>query len=423
MSEHINEASDEPKSDKVLPPPLVGGTPLPGSPVLAARVDPHMPPQINKVAVRLVFLTTAAVLSCAFVFAFVISPSVQAKARAKAQAENQRTPPGSVKPSDVLANAPRDYAELTKPAEVAAIAAPPQETKLAIVEAGPAHQSRVILERAPRAAPAPRPYYERPSLPPPAAPQAHRGPSELERARKSGLFFDYPTGTNSASSANRQVAELEAGPPHIARRADYADVYGDRAILAPVSPYELKAGTVIPAALLTAVDTEREGRVLAVVTENVFDTVTGNYLLIPQGARLMGRFNGDQEYGERRAFLLWERIVFADGRSLTLPKEPGVDSSGAGGVRGRVDRRLGQLAIAAIFSGVVTTLGEAARRDGEDKSGSLLGDAGDAASIEAARVGGRLIDRELEVKPTIRIAQGERVQVLLTRDLILEPQQ
>lgn len=418
----MSEGTEEPTPNKALPPPLVGGTPLPGSPTLAARVDPHMPPQINKVAVRLVFLTTAAILSCAFVFAFVIAPSVQAKARATAQAQNQRTPPGSVKPSDVLANGPRDYAELTKPAEVVAIAAPPEETELAVVEAGPAHQSRVIVERAPRAAPAPQPYYDRPS-PPPALPQAPRGPSELERARRSGLFFDSPTGTNSASSANRQIAELEARPPNIARRADYADVYGDRAILAPVSPYELKAGTVIPAALLTAVDTEREGRVLAVVTENVFDTVTGNYLLIPQGARLLGRFNGDQEYGERRAFLVWERIIFADGRSLTLPKEPGVDSSGAGGIRGRVDRRLGQLALASLFSGVITTLGEAARRDGNNKSGSLMGDAGDAASIEAARIGGRLIDRELEVKPTIRIAQGERVQVLLTRDLILEPQQ
>ena len=119
--------------------------------------------------------------------------------------------------------------------------------------------------------------------------------------------------------------------------------------------------------------------------------------------------------------MVWERIIFADGRSLTLDKEPGVDSTGAGGITGRVDRRLGQLALATLASGVITTLGEAARRDGEEKSGSLLGDAGDAASIEAARVGGRLIDRELEVKPTIRIAQGSRVQVLLTRDLVLEP--
>jgi type IV secretion system protein TrbI len=412
-----------PNPDSELSEPLVGGTPVPGSKALEARIAPHQPARINPVAVRSIFLGSAAVLSCAFVFAFVISPDMRAQARAKALAENQRTPPGSVKPSDVLGNGPRDYAELTKGPEVQPETAPLDPvTPVATPSAGPAHQSRVIVQRAPRparAAPAPRPYYA-PQPSPPATPQAPRGPSELERARKSGLFFE---SAGARPPTPTQVATLDSGPPQIARRSDYADVYGDRAVLAPVSPYELKAGTVIPAALLTAVDTEREGRVLAVVTENVFDTVTGEYLLIPQGARLIGRFNVDQTYGERRAFLIWERIIFADGRSLTLNKEPGVDSAGAGGVRGRVDRRLGQLAIASLFSGVITTLGEAARRDGEDKSGSLLGDAGDAASIEAARVGGRLIDRELEVKPTIRIAQGERVQVLLTRDLILEPQQ
>ncbi|MFN8731903.1 MAG: TrbI/VirB10 family protein, partial [Hyphomonadaceae bacterium] len=200
-------------------------------------------------------------------------------------------------------------------------------------------------------------------------------------------------------------------------------VYGDRVVLAPLSPYELKAGTVIPAALLTAVDTEREGRVLAVVTENVFDTVTGSYLLIPQGARLIGRFDGEQTYGERRAFLTWERLLFPDGRSITLNREPGIDSRGAGGVQGRVDRRIPQLLTATLFAGAITTLGEVARRDGEDRSNSVVGDIGDAAAAEAARVGGRMIDRELDVKPTIRVRQGTRVQVLLTRDLILEPHQ
>ena len=428
LSNNVSEAGEPSLSPapKSLPPPLIGGTALPGTAALKTRVDPHMPQQVNPVAVRTIFMVSAAVLSCAFVFAFVIAPQVQAKARAKAASENQRTPPGSVKPSDVLAGGPRDYAELTKPAELTPMSGPAEDAKPAqmAASAGPAHQSRVIVERAPREprpAPAPRQYYERPS--PPAAPQAPRGLSELQRARRSGLFFDEKGQGSSSTNAGRQYAEVGDSAPSIAQRSDYADVYGTHAILAPVSPYELKAGTVIPAALLTAVDSEREGRVIAVVTENVFDTVTGNYLLIPQGARLLGRFNRDQTYGERRALLVWERIIFTDGRSLTLNKEPGVDSTGAGGVTGRVDRRLGQLALAALASGVITTLGEAARRDGEDKSGSLLGDAGDAASIEAARVGGRLIDRELDVKPTIRIAQGTRVQVLLTRDLILEPLQ
>ena len=421
MSEEILEPIPTAQERVYATEPLVGG-----QTTLSARVDGPKPVKIRDNSIFAVGGLAATVLCGAMIWGFVYTPMARAEARAKAREENQRTPPGSVKPADVFGNKPLSYADLTKPAE----AAPPTEiaaegTPAIPASAGPAHQSRVIVQRAPReprAAPAPRPYYDRPP-PPPAAPEAPRGPSELERARRSGLFFEEKGRAGSTAAPNRQIADLSDGPPTIARRSDYADVYGDRAILAPVSPYELKAGTVIPAALLTAVDSEREGRVMAVVTENVFDTVSGNYLLIPQGARLLGRYNGDQTYGERRAFLVWERIIFADGRSLTLNKEPGVDSSGAGGVTGRVDRRLGQLALAALASGVITTLGEAARRDGEDKSSSLLGDAGDAASIEAARVGGRLIDRELEVKPTIRIAPGSRVQVLLTRDLILEPQQ
>jgi type IV secretion system protein TrbI len=417
MSDTIPEPAIGTAQDRAeATPPLTGG-----QGPLKARADEPKPVKMKAVSVATVAGIAASVICGAMIWGFVYTPMARAEARAKAKEENQRTPPGSVKPADVFGNNPLSYADITKPAEEAPIPDPVPEAAIATIpSAGPAHRSRVIVERAPRQAPAPRPYYDRPS-PPPAAPQAPRGPSELERARKSGLFFDEKSRTAAAAAPNRQMADLSGGPPTIARRSDYADVYGDRAILTPVSPYELKAGTVIPAALLTAVDSEREGRVMAVVTENVFDTVSGNYLLIPQGARLLGRYNGDQTYGERRAYLVWERIIFADGRSLTLNKEPGVDSAGAGGVTGRVDRRLGQLLVASLFSGAITTLGEAARRDGEDKSGSLLGDAGDAASIEASRVGGRLIDRELDIKPTIRIAQGSRVQVLLTRDLILEP--
>jgi type IV secretion system protein TrbI len=399
--------------------PLVGG-----QKPLNTRADEPKPMKMKASSVAIVVGIGASVICGAMIWGFVYTPIARAEARVKAKEENQRTPPGSVKPADVFSNAAQTYADLTKAPEATPIVDPiPEVIPTATPSAGPAHQSRVIVERAPReprAAPAARPYYDRPP-PPPPAPQAPRGLSELERARRSGLFFDNNGSGSSSTASPQQMAEASARPPSVAQRSDYADVYGTHAIMAPVSPYELKAGTVIPAALLTAVDTQREGRIIAVVTENVFDTVTGNYLLIPQGSRLIGRFNGDQTYGERRAFLVWERIIFTDGRSLRLDKEPGVDGAGAGGVTGRVDRRLGQLAFAALASGVITTLGEAARRDGEDKSGSLLGDAGDAASIEAARVGGRLIDRELDVKPTIRIAQGTRVQVLLTRDLVLEP--
>ena len=99
-----------------------------------------------------------------------------------------------------------------------------------------------------------------------------------------------------------------------------------------------------------------------------------------------------------------------------------MDAQGAVGVRGQVDRRLLPLLVGTVFAGAITTLGQVARSDG-DASRSMLGDAGDAAAIEGAQVGGRLVDRELQVRPSIRLQAGAPVRVLITRDLILEPYQ
>jgi type IV secretory pathway VirB10-like protein len=412
MSENLELSLVDPVDRAAATPPLLGG-----QAPLNTRVDEPKPVKIRLAAVMSILGGAATIMCGAVIFVFVLDPFLKVDARAKAREENKQTPTGSVKPADVLSNHPVTYADLTKPDTSPPIEdadLPPDSHP--IVDAGPAHPSRVIVDIAPSET-----RYRPSSGPSRASPQSMNGSIELDLARKSGLFFTEPFSRAAISTAPTPMPPARADQPSISRKSDYQEVYGDRAILTPVSPYELKAGTVIPAALLTAIDTHREGRVVALVTENVFDTVSGQYLLIPQGARLLGRFDGDQTYGERRAFVVWERIIFADGHSLTLNKEPGVDSAGAGGVTGRVDRRLGQLVVASLFSGAITTLGEAARRDGDNKSGSFMGDAGDAASIEAARVGGRLIDRELEVKPTIRIAQGSRVQVLLTRDLILEP--
>jgi len=196
-------------------------------------------------------------------------------------------------------------------------------------------------------------------------------------------------------------------------------VYNPHVLVGPVSPFELKAGAIVPAALLTAVDTSRQGPVVAMVTQNVFDTVTGRHLLLPQGTRLIGVSGGDGVYGERRAFVTWERLILPNGRSLQL-SEAGVDAQGSVGVRGQIDRRLLQMFGAVLASGAVTALGQIARDDDRSGSGSLLGDVGDAAAIEGARIGGRLVDRELEVRPSIRLRAGAPVNVLITRDLILE---
>jgi len=389
------------------------GKPLTGGQTLHARVAPKPAQQINKSAVRGVFILCGSVISLSFIYGFVIDPVVKAEARAKQADEANDTPSGSVRPAEVLSQGPSTYAELTNAPNLPSEEALESSSPIVPLDAGPAHEPRVIMEERPA-------YIAQPVRRQPTQTTSQDGSTnDTQKARQSALFF-----TQTPSTPNQVATPVPMPAPQqdlIQRKRDYDAVYGDRAVLAPLSPYELKAGSVIPAALLTAIDTEREGRVIASVTENVFDTVTGSYLLIPQGSRLLGRFAGDQTYGERRAFLVWDRLLFPDGRSITLAREPGVDGKGAGGVPGRVDRRIPQLLTATLFAGAITTLGEAARRDGSNKDTSLLGDAGDAAAIEDARVGGRLVDRELEVKPTIRVRQGARVQVLLTRDLILEP--
>jgi len=197
-------------------------------------------------------------------------------------------------------------------------------------------------------------------------------------------------------------------------------MYSGNGLVAPLSPFELKAGAIVPAALLTAVDTSRAGPVVATVTQNVYDSISGRHLLLPQGTRLIGTSESESHYGDRRAFLTWERLILPNGKSLILTSEAAVDPQGAVGVRGQVDRRLFPLLVGTLFAGAVTTLGQIAR-DGERGSAGLLGDAGDAAAIEGAQVGGRLVDRELDVRPSIRLRAGAPVRVMITRDLILEP--
>lgn len=326
----------------------------------------------------------AGLVAGALAWAFVVQPDLRTRAHDAKLAGRPAETRGAVRPSDRVTEAPATYAELDRLPEPRGPGKPKAD------------------------APAGEPLRKRPAPAP-----ARVGNTGLSgEARNSGLFF--ASGPGRAAGAAEGGAEPDA--------ADLADVYNTHPLLAPLSPYEVKAGTVVAAALLTAIGTTRSGPVAATVTENVFDTVSGRHLLIPQGTRLIGRHDGESRHGDKRAFVVWERLILPNGKSLILPKEPGVDATGAVGVRGVVDRRLGSLAIATLFAGAITTLGQAAR-DRDDTSGGLLGDAGDAAAIEAAQIGGKLIDRELEVRPSITLRPGARVRVFLTRDLVLEPYQ
>jgi len=369
-----------------------GAASLPKSPPpdLSMRAPPPPATRLRKSVVQIVVMGGVVLISGALAWAFVVQPELRADARARVADGREEDSLGTVRPAEAVTDQPATYDRLPEPRTAG---------------------TEPDAQGAPPSGPAPAPVR---ASPPPVRPAT--GPSSRDLAARSGLFFE-----DARQAPGRSVETPGPRPTQVASgRDDLGAMYNGHTLTAPLSPYELKAGAIIPAVLLTGVDTERAGPVVATVTQNVFDTVSGRHLVLPQGTRLIGRHEGDSAWGDRRAFLVWDRLILPNGKSLLLGEEPGVDARGAVGVRGQVDRRLLPLAVGTLFAGAITTLGQSAR-DRAGGAGGWLGNAGDAAAIEGAQVGGRLIDRELQVRPSIRLRPGAPVSVMITRDLILEP--
>jgi type IV secretory pathway VirB10-like protein len=198
--------------------------------------------------------------------------------------------------------------------------------------------------------------------------------------------------------------------------------YVEAKLQKPRSPYEIKAGTVIPAALLTAINSDLPGEVIAQVTEPVYDHVTGRYVLIPQGARLIGRYDAQVAYGQTRALVVWRRVIFPNGNSLDFGGMAAADPTGAAGLSDRVNDHFGQLAKGIVLS-TLLSMGVSSAQDAQARSsGTLVLNSGASGlANEAESVGSRLTNRDLNRQPTIEIRQGAQVRVLIDRDMILEP--
>ncbi len=187
---------------------------------------------------------------------------------------------------------------------------------------------------------------------------------------------------------------------------------------APAARTIIQAGAIIPAALQTGINSDVPGTVTALVTAPVHDSLTGEHLLIPQGARLIGSYQDGVTYGERRLRIVWTRLILPNGWSMDLTGLEASDVTGAAGLPADVDNQLGRIAVASLASGALSTAANAA----EDDETSVFGQSvGNAAAQEAARVGGRIVDRELSVRPTLRVPAGAPVRVLVNRDLVLRP--
>lgn len=215
-----------------------------------------------------------------------------------------------------------------------------------------------------------------------------------------------------ATDQNRKLAFLKTGPEK--------EVFNPHGAQKPVSPYQLLAGTIIPASLVTGLNADLPGFVIAQVTEHVYDTVSGRHLLVPQGSRLIGRYDSVVAYGQERALVVWQRIIRPDGSSIVIDNLPATDTAGYAGLVDAVDlkpwRLLKGIGLATVL-GVGSSLAFGQGSGDSDIIRALRESTGQTTN----RAGQRLIERELNVQPTLTVRPGWPLRVIVHKDIILTP--
>ena len=243
-----------------------------------------------------------------------------------------------------------------------------------------------------------------------AAPSSVSFPDLSAFAPSDGSAF----GSSLNEDPNRQVRKLD----FLGTETD-PSIYNPHRLETPVSPYQLMAGTIIPATLLTGVNSDLPGQVIAQVTSPVYDTVTGESVLVPQGARLIGRYDSVIAFGQSRALLVWSRIVMPDGSSIRIDNLAGVDARGYAGLEDKVDYHSWKLLQGVALSTLLGVGSELASDDEGDIARALRR----SAQTGANEAGQEIVRRNLDVQPSITIRPGWRLGVLVNKDIVLKPYQ
>ena len=262
--------------------------------------------------------------------------------------------------------------------------------------------------------------------------EQQRANQETEAARTSKVFastsvrqqpVQSPSSSevSSAAESSRDEAFVQNGQD---RKLAFVNVAVDRRttspdrLARPASPYVLQAGAVIPAALITGVRSDLPGQITAQITENIYDSPTGRSLLIPQGARLIGLYDSQIAFGQKRVLLVWTRLIMPNGLSIVLERQAGADASGFAGLEDEVDNHWAELFKAALLSTVLSVGTQLGSSGTEDDIVRALRRGG---SDSLNQTGQQVVRRNLNIQPTLTIRSGFPVRVIVNRDLVLQP--
>nr|WP_233283358.1 TrbI/VirB10 family protein [Agrobacterium tumefaciens] len=386
--------------------------PLTGEPVAPMRLRPE-PPRVTRLSRKvLAGLGLAASLGVGGALIYALQNSQGGRANEELLSTDNRATP------DGLNSLPRDY---TGP-----VLGPPL----------PGDLGRPILDAQNRGQPVTPPLAGTTAVQPGLSAEEQRRLQELEAARTARLFAS--TETRTAAPVAATTADAASPAPNLAslglapqpatpsaqdrqlaflnQTPDRRTVSSDR-VAAPASPNVLQAGAVISAALITGIRSDLPGQITAQVTENIYDSQTGRILLIPQGTRVIGEYDNGVGFGQRRILLVWNRLIMPNGRSIVLERQPGADAQGYAGLEDGVDYHWWDLAKAAALS-TLLGIGTELATDDNDR---LVRAIRDGAQDTVNQAGQQIVQRQLQIAPTLTIRPGFPVRVIVTRDLVLEP--
>lgn len=252
------------------------------------------------------------------------------------------------------------------------------------------------------------------SLPTPQIPQPPQlnAPSSASSAFGSGSTFTFPP--DGVLQQNMQDEKRDF------MNVGNEDVYLKDTLQLARSPYEVKAGTVIPVTSITGINSDLPGNVSAQVRENVYDTVTGNYLLIPIGSRLVGKYDSVIAYGQGRVLCLWTRVILPNGSSIQLEGMPGVDLSGFAGLEDEVDHHWLRLISGVVLSSLLAGTAESTSNTGDDEENfqsTFLENLGEHVND----IGQDITEKNLNIQPTITVRPGWNFNIFVHKDMILKP--
>jgi len=276
---------------------------------------------------------------------------------------------------------------------------------------------------------------------------------EAEEAAASSVFFR--TGTQQAApmaqsqvaaapgfAANAAFDPMAGGPASMAaqpadptavqNRQDQKEAFQQAGttetrnsgnLQMPASPYQVMAGTVVAGALVTGIKSDLPGDVIATVTEPVYDTATGRFLLIPQGSRIFGRYNSQVSYGQSRVQVVWNRIILPDTSSLTLDNLAGTDPAGYAGLEDGVDWHWDRIFAGAALTTLLGVGAELAAPENRQDGDSVIIAGRDSLQDSVNQVGQEMTRRNLNIQPTLTERPGLPVRIIVNRDLVLRPYQ